>query len=669
MHKLHLLGGVLLFALVATSLAYVVGTGYLSFRYGFNGEYLDWTWIATGYFALKNNDPQAFRIINLIWGGFIILSLLFSAKVLTEKLTTFGRSHWQSRRELRANKFFEKPGRGFVVAKMGSPKSRAKFLCSASFPHCLMVAPTGSGKGINFVVPNLLLSTGSAVVLDVKGENFELTSRHRQAMGDKVWRFAPLDWGKPSHRYNPLDRITALPDPDQRQMEIRLLAELFLQTEDDSMKGLLDGGIDIFVACGIFAMERGRASLGEIYRLASAGGDKQKQYMGYANEVKSPAAKLMLERLASTNDNTLTSYLSLLMTSGLSLWSNPAIDRATETSDFSFRDFRRTPQTAYFVAPPHDKIKALAPLVRLFFSDLLSSLHTHEPGKDEPWPVMIMLDEFDMLGRMPIVTDSIKTLRSYGGNMAVITQTIPALDKIYGEDTRMSLQGGAGVKIYLAPADPRTKAELSAAVGKTTHRVTSKSKTIGKGPFSGVNVSERTEDRDLLSEDEAGRLDKDTVIVLANGQHPIKATRIKYFEDRVLNPIFQAQKGPLPAPDPKDLAIRDLQGDLVRTTHKLEALSNEVKESRKRSRVRAALGSAILVSPDESGKSDATSAPSVPVNAQPVIVRRRKSANEAGDGPALQVTDETVNLLVNTVSNVKTIVAQDDGSIAVEAAE
>ena len=661
MHKLHLLGGVLLFALVGTSLAYVVGTGYLSFRYGFNGEYLDWTWIATGYFAIKNNDPQAFRILNLIWGGFIILSLLFSAKVLTEKLTTFGRSHWQSRRELRANKFFEKPGRGFVVAKMGSPNSRAKFLCSASFPHCLMVAPTGSGKGINFVVPNLLLSTGSAVVLDVKGENFELTSRHRRAMGDKVWRFAPLDWGKPSHRYNPLDRITALPDPDQRQMEIRLLAELFLQTEDDSMKGLLDGGIDIFVACGIFAMERGRASLGEIYRLASAGGDKQKQYMGYANEVKSPAAKLMLERLASTNDNTLTSYLSLLMTSGLSLWSNPAIDRATETSDFSFRDFRRTPQTAYFVAPPHDKIKALAPLVRLFFSDLLSSLHTHEPGKDEPWPVMIMLDEFDMLGRMPIVTDSIKTLRSYGGNMAVITQTIPALDKIYGEDTRMSLQGGAGVKIYLAPADPRTKAELSAAVGKTTHRVTSKSKTIGKGPFSGVNVSERTEDRDLLSEDEAGRLDKDTVIVLANGQHPIKATRIKYFEDRVLNPIFQAQKGALPSPDPKDAAIRDLQGNLVRATAQIEDLSERMTTIvQQRSRIRPVLpeGSADQVQQTSEASKD------------PKTVKRMRKVNMSirkedmiGSG------DANVRALGHATERVDKIEDQDGDDKAMEAAE
>lgn len=572
MNKLRLLGGVLFFVLIGVGFAYIVGTGFLSFWRGHNGATLDWFAILRDYPSMSRTDPRAFMILNLILGACVILALLFSAKVLTENLTTFGKSHWQTRRELKKNDWLSEPGRGFVVAKAGPPSSKAPFLCSAAWPHCLLVAPTGAGKGISFVIPNLLMFVGSAVVLDVKGENYELTSRHRQAQGDKIWRFAPLDWDKPSHRYNPLDRINVLPNADQRQMEIRLLAELFLQTEDDGAKGLLEGGIDLFVACGIFAMERGKATLGEIYRLASAGGDKQKQYMSYADKVKSPAARLIFERLASTNDRTLTSYLSLLMTSGLSLWSNPAIDRATETSDFNFRTFRSRPQTAYFIAPPHDKIRAIAPLVRLFFSDLLSSLHDHQPGPDEPWRVMIMLDEFDMLGRMPLVTDSIKTLRSYGGHLAVVTQTIPALDKIYGEDTRLSLQGGAGVKIYLAPSEQRTRSELSAAVGKTTHRVVSKSRTVGKGPFNGINVSERNEERDLLTEDEAGRLGPDDVIVLANGQYPIKARRIKYFEDRTLKPIFEGQSGPLPAPSPEVYQLRDALGELARVSHRVEQL-------------------------------------------------------------------------------------------------
>ena len=91
-------------------------------------------------------------------------------------------------------------------------------------PHALIVAPTGRGKTTGFVIPNLLTWQGSAVTLDVKGECFEATARHRAAQGDKVYRFAPTDWeGKRTHRYNPLLRIYQLKDPARQQMELQLL--------------------------------------------------------------------------------------------------------------------------------------------------------------------------------------------------------------------------------------------------------------------------------------------------------------------------------------------------------------------------------------------------------------------------------------------------------------
>ena len=169
----------------------------------------------------------------------------------------------------------------------------------------------------------------------------------------------------------------------------------------------------------LLAFERGCPTLGEVYRIAAEGGDKQKAYLARAEEVRNPAAKLILERMASTNVDTLTSYLSLLMTSGLKQWANPAIDRATEGSDFDFRDIRRRPFSVYLVVEPL-MVKPLAPLIRLFFSDLLASLQDHEPGEDEPWPVMILLDEFNRLGRMPIVMDSIETLHELDNDLRYI---------------------------------------------------------------------------------------------------------------------------------------------------------------------------------------------------------------------------------------------------------
>jgi len=172
-----------------------------------------------------------------------------------------------------------------------------------------------------------------------------------------------------------------------------------------------------------------------------------------------------------------------------------------------------------------------------------------DPGPDEPWPVMIMLDEFNRLGKMPIVVESIETLRTYRGHLAVVTQTIPALDEIYGENTRRALQGNAGVKLYLTPSDEKTVEELSKAVGKTTKTVITRSQSIGKNPFEGRSQSTRTEESSLLPEDEARRLPLDEIVMVIDAQMPVRAKRIQYFDDRLFKAIHAAQTGELPFPE------------------------------------------------------------------------------------------------------------------------
>ncbi|MCL7465975.1 type IV secretory system conjugative DNA transfer family protein [Phaeovulum sp. NW3] len=572
--------GVLSLVLVGLAMGYVVATGFVMFRYGHSPTRFDVTLLAREYLGLSQSAPKDFLWVNLILGGFGLASLMLSVTLLGDALTRFGTTHWQTRSEMKRNGFFAKPGGGFLLGKLGSPKSRRPFLVSKTFPHALIVAPTGRGKGVGFVIPNLLTYKGSAVVLDVKGENFRETSRFRASMGDKVFRFAPTDWDRPTYRYNPLARIAAMTNPDRQQMELKLTGKLFLQTDNEKLSGLLAGGIDLFVAAGLLAFERGVPTIGEIYRITASGGDKQKEYLKRSQEVKNKSAKLIFERMASTNNDTLTSYLSLLMTSGLDTWDNRAIDAATATSDFSFRDIRRRPHAIYLVVES-EMIRPLAPLIRLFFSDLIASLQAQEPGDDEPWPVMIMLDEFDRLGKMPIVAESIKTLRSFGGNLAIVTQTIPALDEIYGENTRRSLQGGAGVKLYLTPSEQKTIEELSQAVGKTTKRVVTRSRAVGRNPFEGRSVSERTEDTPLLTEDEARRMDLDEVILVIDAQMPIRARRIKYFEDPALKALHTGQAGSFPYPD-EDGLRRDRQ--MTETRETVEKLKQELQA------VRAAAG-------------------------------------------------------------------------------
>ena len=568
MGKGRIFAGVATFALLGTAIGYVVATAYVTFaRYGLAAD-IDFMLLARDYLPMRTVRPDQFKMVNIIIGAFTLGGLLLSAVLMNDVLTKFGKTDWQTKRDLKKNGFLGKPGRGFVLGKLGDPKSKAALLTSTAFPHAMVVAPTGRGKTSGFSIPNLLMFGGSVVALDVKGELFEETARHRASQGDRVFRFAPTDWsGTPSHRYNPLLRISQLESPAQQQMELQLLATLFLETKSERAEGLLKGGINLFVACGLYAFELNKPTLGEVYRLATAGGDKPKTYLGYAGKVKNVNARRMFTNLSGINNDTLTSYLSLLETSGLDQWSNPAVDDATSESDFDFREIRKKPFSVYLVVQPM-LVKPMAALIRLFFSDLLASLMDHYPGKDEPWPVMVLLDEFNRIGKMPIVADAFEMLRSYNGHLAVITQTIPALDEIYGENTRRAMEGNAGVKLYLTPSEGKTIEELSGALGTTTKRVVTRNRAIGGNPFEGRSTSERTEEAALLHPDDVRRMPLDDIVMVIDAQMPIRAKRIKYFEDRTFKKIHGAQTGPLPFPTNEDANQR--------LSRKVEALSTKI---------------------------------------------------------------------------------------------
>ncbi|MFP5407441.1 MAG: type IV secretory system conjugative DNA transfer family protein, partial [Gammaproteobacteria bacterium] len=216
----------------------------------------------------------------IVASGAVVLSLLAVAFTLTHRLTTYGTAHFQTRREIRRNGLLQPVGAGLVFGKFGKPHRKGRFVCGSydRFPHALVAAPTRSGKGVGYVMPNTLLFPGSCVVLDVKGEIFEATSRHRLAQGDKVFRFAPFDFENPTHRYNPLQRIAAIADTDKRFTELSKLASYFLtpKNEKGGASDFIVGARQLFVAAGMLAIERKTPTIGAIARILFGSGDKEK---------------------------------------------------------------------------------------------------------------------------------------------------------------------------------------------------------------------------------------------------------------------------------------------------------------------------------------------------------------------------------------------------------
>jgi type IV secretory pathway TraG/TraD family ATPase VirD4 len=110
------------------------------------------------------------------------------------QVTTYGSARWAKEREIDAAGM-----RGDAGVFLGRVSGR--YLRHAGPEHVMAFAPTRSGKGVGLVVPTLLSWTGSAVVHDIKGENWELTAAWRSRFSHCLY-FDPTDVR--SARYNPL---------------------------------------------------------------------------------------------------------------------------------------------------------------------------------------------------------------------------------------------------------------------------------------------------------------------------------------------------------------------------------------------------------------------------------------------------------------------------------
>ncbi len=132
--------------------------------------------------------------------------------------TTYGSSRRASRPELEAAGLFRPAG-----VFLGRLKDR--YLRHDGPEHVMAFAPTRSGKGVGLVIPTLLSWTGSAVVHDIKGENWQLTAGWR-ARFSHCLLFNPTD--PRSARYNPLLEVRKGPNEVR---DVQNIADILVDPE------------------------------------------------------------------------------------------------------------------------------------------------------------------------------------------------------------------------------------------------------------------------------------------------------------------------------------------------------------------------------------------------------------------------------------------------------
>ena len=129
----------------------------------------------------------------------------------------------------------------------------------------------------------------------------------------------------------------------------------------------------------------------------------------------------------------------------------------------------------------------------------------------------------------------------------IVAQSLANLRSAYGPDGAQNFLANCRLQLFMAPADSDTPDYVSKAIGDFTRKSRSKSWTMGQ--IGKSNIQERDEGARLLRPEELRGLSNDDCVLLIQDSNPVLAQKVRYFEDRVLNPIFEGQVGEYPLPE------------------------------------------------------------------------------------------------------------------------
>lgn len=455
-------------------------------------------------------------------------------------VTTYGSARWADARDIRKAGLI-RPAGVFLGLHDG------QYLRHEGPEHVLTFAPTRSGKGVGLVIPTLLSWPASAVIHDIKGENWAITAGWR-ARFSHCLLFNPTD--AKSAAYNPLLEVRR---GAHEVRDVQNIADILVDPE-----GALERR-------NHWEKTSHTLLVGAILHVLYAGEDKTLR--GVANFLSDPACpfELTLHRMMTTrhlgdtphpvvasaarevlnkSDNERSGVLSTAM-SFLGLYRDPTVAEVTSRCDWRIADLIASehPVSLYLVVPPSD-ISRTKPLVRLILNQIGRRLTESLDGSDgiaRRHKLLLMLDEFPALGRLDFFETALAFMAGYGIRSFLIAQSLNQIDKAYGQNH--SILDNCHVRVTFATNDERTAKRISETLGTATELRAQRNYAGHRlAPWLGhLMVSRQETARPLLTPGEVMQLPPDESVVMVSSLAPIKAKKLRYYTDanfkrRVLQP-------------------------------------------------------------------------------------------------------------------------------------
>ncbi|MGH6706930.1 MAG: conjugal transfer protein TraG [Sphingomicrobium sp.] len=470
-------------------------------------------------------------------------------------VTTYGSARWATRKEVRKAGLLG--DRGVFLGRLGND-----YLRHDGPEHVLAFAPTRSGKGIGLVVPTLLSWTGSAVIHDIKGENWDLTAGWRSLFSNCLL-FNPTD--RRSARYNPLLEVRRGADEVR---DVQNIADILVDPEgalerrnhwEKTSHSLLVGTIlhvlyaeeeKTLARVADILADPGRSFFATLTAMMTA------NHLGTTEAPRThPVVASAARELLNKSDNERSGVLSTAV-SFLGLYRDPTVAAVTAACDWRIADLVEPgrPASLYLVVPPSDMSRT-KPLVRLILNQVARRLTERLQGEGHPGGarLLLMLDEFPALGRLDFFETALAFMAGYGIRAFLIAQSLNQIVKAYGENN--SILDNCHVRIAFSTNDERTARRISDALGTATEQRAMRNYAGHRlAPWlAHVMVSRQETSRPLLTPGEVMQLPPGEALVLVSGLAPVRARKIRYFRDlnfksRVTNAPTLSEQGYADAP-------------------------------------------------------------------------------------------------------------------------
>lgn len=538
---------------------------YLSHLHGDPPWNASWLFWSAGTAAQKS---QLIRAMLVIYAVLVFLTLAgIISYFIRQRRMVYGTTRLARRMEVNKAGLFSKTGLFFGYFQ-GRP------LFDNSQLHVLLIAESGTGKGVSLIIPNLFLWSGSVICTDMKRENYRKTSGYRADRGQAVFCFDPFS--RETHRINPLIYFQAENPIDHFQR----MAYVIYPDPDKGEKIWASNARSLFIGLSLLIyLESGRNAVTFANIIATFSTMHWENLTQRMQSLEGPSFLIercfqLLQAHAATPDKTRGGFEAEFR-AALDIFMNPSVAWATGANEVPLEELRTRPITLYLNSTPAN-IARVYFLMRMIL-ETVNMLHTQEEFGENPahrYPLLLLNDEqHNFYGRMPLMLKAASFYRSYGMRIFSVYQSVAQIELDYGKDGARAYMDNHNIRIYYCPQDKEKARQFAREIGETT--IFTRSRSSGPGGRGSSNLSPQKREA-YLPEQLIRMLGEQNGLLFIAGANAVKFRKAVWYKEKVFS---NRERPPIELPHATEHELEAFLGntDSLETAVHMEAHKDPIK--------------------------------------------------------------------------------------------